>query len=146
MLHVVVEYVSEPHPRESSRLILCVAPFLHHSYTQALNSLSALTKEEYRARLGYRPTASGSTGSSSGKAGAMPPVGSTVDLDWVERGAVTDVKDQGQCGSCWSFSATGSMEGAAAIASNYSWNRANGFSEMHIVNCDHLGDDKVRRS
>lgn len=51
--------------------------------------------------------------------------------NWVDDGAVTPVKDQGQCGSCWSFSATGGLEGAYAVAGN----TLTSFSEEQLVEC-----------
>lgn len=55
-----------------------------------------------------------------------------AEVNWVTAGAVTPVKDQGKCGSCWSFSTTGSLEGAHQIKTK----ELLAFSEQQLVSCD----------
>ena len=57
-----------------------------------------------------------------------------ASVNWVSAGGVTPVKDQGQCGSCWSFSTTGALESAFFNKMG----NLQSFSEQQLVDCDNL--------
>jgi hypothetical protein len=115
------------------------------SFQMGMNQFSTWTPQEYHQLLGYRP-----------KNQHKPPMGHQPNhrmgfrhrklevqdlpakLDWRDNGAVTPIKNQGQCGSCWAFSATGGMEGAYVQAGN----NLTSFSEQQLVDCSHNGPDK----
>ncbi|BAF14354.1 Os04g0311400, partial [Oryza sativa Japonica Group] len=72
----------------------------------------------------------------------LPTDGLPDDFDWREHGAVGPVKDQGSCGSCWSFSTSGALEGAHFLATG----KLEVLSEQQMVDCDHECDASESRA
>ena len=64
------------------------------------------------------------------------------DVDWRAKGAVTPVKNQGQCGSGWAFSAAGAMEGLGAVSGKGLQN----LSEQQLIDCDRINEGCNGRS
>jgi C1A family cysteine protease len=97
----------------------------------AINKFADLSAQEFSSLLGYvKPTENVEREVLTPKSGAPPKT-----FDWRERGAVTPVKDQGQCGSCWAFSAVENVESVWIIAGK-SDNKTLRLSEQQVVDCD----------
>ncbi|CDW82799.1 cathepsin l [Stylonychia lemnae] len=96
------------------------------SYRLGVNKFSDMTPEEYKKRLGYLPH-----NVDQSKVKYLAPSNGDNTIDWRTKGAVTQVKDQGQCGSCWSFSATGSIEGHNFLTNK----QLVSLSEQQLVDC-----------
>lgn len=98
------------------------------TYKLGVNHLSDWTEDEYKKLLGYR------VGNRKKEAPIVKyaPYELPTTVDWITAGAVTPVKNQGSCGSCWTFSTTGALEGANFIASG----TLLAFSEQQLIDCD----------
>ncbi|XP_002977050.2 ervatamin-B [Selaginella moellendorffii] len=102
------------------------------TFTLGLNKFSDLTNAEFRANYvgkfkppryqDRRPAKDVDVDVSS-----LP-----TSLDWRQEGAVTPIKDQGQCGSCWAFSAIASIESAHFLATK----ELVSLSEQQLIDCD----------
>lgn len=97
------------------------------SATFAHNFMSTMTYAEKKKMNGYIDYGNAALG----PVAELPP-SNGGEVNWVTAGAVTPVKNQGSCGSCWTFSTTGAVEGSYKINGN----PLTSFSEEELVQCD----------
>ena len=100
------------------------------TWTLGHNHMSDWTHEERKSLNGYRTQLR--TWDREYNPVWLEPSNSD-GVNWVERGAVTDPKNQGSCGSCWAFSTVAALEGAHFIATG----TLESFSEQEFVSCDY---------
>jgi len=101
-----------------------------HTYTLGVNKFADLTEAEWRQTLTMNVVKEDKPKyHMKSKKVDIPDA-----VDWRDEGWVTPVKDQAQCGSCWAFSTTGSMEGALAKATG----NLVSLSEQNLVDCDNV--------
>jgi len=103
-----------------------------HPYKLGVTAFADLTPEEFSDYLGYRGSSKDALDAPVlGTHMADPDAAVPDSVDWRTKGAVTPVKDQGRCGSCWAFSSTGALEGAWQLATG----KLVSISEQQFVDC-----------
>lgn len=114
--------------RDNLRLIIRHNLDATQNFTLGINQFSDLTTDEFKVYHHNKY-------SSSLSFGCKPFVNTYTDvpnsIDWTTKNVVNPIRDQGQCGSCWSFATTSNAESVWAISKGY----LTDLSEQYLVDC-----------
>ncbi|EAY93078.1 hypothetical protein OsI_14879 [Oryza sativa Indica Group] len=111
----------------------------NHKFWLGVNQFADLTNYEFRAtktNKGFIPSTVRVPTTFRYENVSIDTLPATVD--WRTKGAVTPIKDQGQCGCCWAFSAVAAMEGIVKLSTG----KLISLSEQELVDCDVHGEDQ----
>ncbi|XP_068156973.1 cathepsin F isoform X1 [Drosophila tropicalis] len=98
-----------------------------------ITEFADLTSTEYKERTGLWQRSEGQpTGGQKAIVPSYPGGELPKEFDWRKKGAVSSVKNQGSCGSCWAFSTIGNIEGLNAVKTG----QLKQFSEQELLDCD----------
>jgi len=97
---------------------------------------SDLSPEEWHSKYFGKPMSGKEAGCTGGSSIPVPTTDVPAAVDWVVQGAVSPIRDQSSCGSCWAESATANIEGQFFLANKVSMTAPVPLSTEQIIECD----------
>lgn len=118
--------------RNNMYLIEQLNKFEQGTAVYGITEFADLTEDEYLQRTGLLRSSFELQNEITNPLAEIPATDAPTQFDWRDRGAVTPVKNQGSCGSCWAFSVTGNIEGLNYVKTGSLLS----FSEQELLDCD----------
>lgn len=109
------------------------------TFKMGLNQFSDMSDTEFSQKILMKPQDCSATHTATTATHAPESVDLPSHVDWREKGVISEVKNQGHCGSCWTFSTVGCLE--AHLAIKYDNWRAPRLSEQQLVDCAQAFDN-----